>query len=93
MAAFNYIKIKTECPVCKTDSDILCQIHVASDFDGDMNTNRFCHHIYEMGQKMPWFTSEEDKDLWYVCEEYLTEDGKVRENCYSTCESCKTELM
>lgn len=90
MGAFNYIRIKGTCPVCKREANILCQTHIASDYDGNLEVNRFHDHVYEMGQKMPWFI--DDPDSWYTCEEFKIDDNRAREGCYSKCEVCKSDI-
>jgi hypothetical protein len=90
MGAFNYIRICGECPVCKTDALILCQTHIASDYDGNLEVGRFHDHTYELGERMPWF--EDDTDSWYVYDEYKVGKNEAQEACHSTCQSCGADI-
>ena len=90
MGAFNYIKIHGKCPSCETDSIILCQTHIASDYDGNLEVGRFHDHTYELGEKMPWF--EDDPDTWFAVDEYKVGKNEAKEACYSTCLSCGADI-
>ncbi len=91
MGAFNYIQIRGICPECKQETDISCQTHVASDYDGNDEVGRFHDHTYELGQRMHWFESTDKRYLlWH--EYYLVEENVAREACYSECKSCNAEI-
>jgi len=90
MGAFNYIRVEGCCPSCQRNSEILCQTHIASDYDGNLEVGRFQGHEYKLGQKMPWF--EDDCDTWYSHDEWKVSDNAAREACYSSCESRKAAL-
>ena len=90
MGAFNYIAIKGKCPFCNKQSEIICQTHIASDYDGDMNIHRFHDHTYEIGEKMPWF--KDDYESWYTHEKWKVSEDTAIEACYSSCSSCKSDV-
>ena len=90
MGAFNYIRVSGNCPICKKEASILCQTHIASDYDGNDEVGRFHDHIYEIGQKMPWFA--DDPETWITYDEFKIAENKAQEGCYSSCESCKVEI-
>lgn len=91
MAAFNYIRIQGKYPECNQMSSIMCQTHVASDYDGNLDVDRFCDHVYELGQKIPWFKGE-DSDLWHTFNELKIDDNVAREDCFSKYESCQLQI-
>lgn len=90
MGAFNFIRIESQCPACKNESEILCQTHIASDYDGNSEVGRFHDHEYKLGQKMPWF--EDDYESWYSHNDWKVSDSVAREACISSCLSCNAEI-
>jgi hypothetical protein len=101
MGAFNYIVVQAHCPACNTDTDIECQCHIASSFNGD-ERGWFCHKEYRLGEKMLWWPEGDARhSLWCsndvidgkLVEEFVTHGDSSLECCYSECTQCKAELF
>jgi len=91
MAAYNLIVVRAPCPSCKRPSEIRCQTHVASSFDGD-ERGRFCARTYTLGETMAWWGPGDPRfEQW--CDGALpTTPPLYEEACYSTCASCQADL-
>lgn len=91
MSAYNQIVIHAPCPHCGEISDIRCQTHVASSFDGV--DERFCHHTYHIGETMPWFDAQhpECKNWKQGNSKTPLPLGEETECCYAECLSCQKE--
>jgi len=94
MGAFNNIKITGQCPSCNNETEILCQTHVASSFNG-LKGIRFCDNTYRIGEKMNWWDkSDEEFKTWrsgnYCNNSKLPENIDI-EACYSECQGCDAE--
>jgi len=95
MAAYNWISFEAICPNCNQVAHIRCQTHIASDFDGDA-TGRFCHRVYQLGDKMAWWPKSH-KNFAEWREEWRGDSGNLPQNqaveaCYANCENCKADL-
>lgn len=92
MAAFNWIETEMTCPACHEHATIRCQTHIASDFGGD-ETGRFCHRVFKIGDRMPWYPEgHPEYDTWcFEGDPWTVEDA--REACYSTCQKCQEDLF
>lgn len=95
MGAFNTIKIIHSCPFCKKNTEIVCQTHMASSFDGDYE-GRFCHTTYNLGEPMRWWDKKNPlytnwKEGNFIRRQDLPDNADI-ESCYSNCSICMQEM-
>jgi hypothetical protein len=95
MGAYNWLIVHATCPVCKKETDIKCQMHVASSFDGD-DTGRFCLQTYRIGDTMRWWNASDFRyDTWKEESNIIAPQKKdvdtTTECCYAECTSCNEE--
>src|SRR5689334_15476357 len=93
MAAFNWVLIKGLCPTCVKTSDIICQCHVASSYDG-FGGERFHDHKYRLREKMRWWPEgHPNYPRWKDGGVTITANShRVKECCYAECSKCQSEL-
>ncbi len=94
MGAYNWIHVHATCPTCARNTEIRCQTHVASSYDGD-DTGRFFDRTYTLGQQMAWWPRDHKAyDSWRDNgRKDAPTDGEVDwECCYSTCAKCASKL-
>lgn len=91
MSAYNQIVIRAACPHCGKISNIRCQTHVASSFDGV--DARFCDRTYRINDTMSWFDAQhpEYKNWKQGNSKTPTHEGEETECCYAECPSCRKE--
>ena len=95
MAAFNWINVEAECPVCRVMTRLRCQTHVASDYAGD-ETGRFHDREYDLGGKMAWWARGDKRfgswpaGRWRVSGKSSEFD---EEACSSACANCGSSLF
>ena len=93
MTAYNSIIIRSRCPSCGKQSEIKCQTHIASSFDGD-ESGRFCNRIYHIGEKLAWWSKGSKKyDEWRIKGKKDFDNSTIDfECCYASCLSCNAQL-
>jgi hypothetical protein len=96
MSAYNWILIHASCPACHKESEIKCQAHMVSSFDGN-DTGRFCNATYRLGDQMRWWAASDYRYNNWRDETNSTTalkaDDTASECCYSECSNCKEELF
>src|ERR1051325_3408551 len=92
MGAYNWIVIRDQCPVCGQESDIRCQTHIASSYDGD-ETGRFHDRNYRFGERMAWyFEGHKLFPQWRDGGDPGQPSDSAVEACYSNCQTCGADL-
>ena len=92
MGSFNFVVFHWPCPVCKVNSEIRCQLHHVSSFDG------FHGKTYAVRTRLPWFAeSHPEYPTWRnilgrVDRSGLADDEE-EEICYGNCNACSCELL
>jgi hypothetical protein len=94
MSAYNWIEIEGRCPSCGKDTEIKCQTHFCSDYDGD-NTSRFHDRTYKLGHMMAWWPSTFPRYSEWIQSNSNNKDRYLArsECCYSECLNCGAELF
>lgn len=95
MGSYNWIDFEAHCPSCKQDSKIEAQCHAASSYDGVGDVKHFHNKHYRFGDPMAWYPR--NHKLWSTWAEpagnYTASEHGIVERCYSTCLSCKADLI
>lgn len=97
MSAYNWILLHSICPHCKEETEITCQTHLVSSYDGD-NNSRFCEQTYKIGEQMRWwgpadFRYPEWKEDSNLIKKPATKDDTASECCYASCALCREEMF
>ena len=92
MSAYNWLRCEGICPSCGRKTCLLAQTHFASSHGGD-ESGRFHDHIFAVGDRMPWFSSDHHHFAeWPSREGASDQPGDEVEACYASCESCEAKL-
>jgi hypothetical protein len=86
MSAFNWIEFRGVCQVCRKDTGIRAQTHIAASFNGD-SRGRFRGRTYSLGQEMLWWQEgHPERDSWGDGRQLISaEANTIRECCYAVC--------
>jgi hypothetical protein len=93
MSAFNWIKLKTKCPICSENTFVLIQLHIAASFQSG-GKGRFCNLTYSVGDRLNWWSEDcPEFSSWTVGGLDVPDAPQsVRECCYAQCDAHNDRL-